>query len=257
MPVLHHWCLNPSSVYSFVLLLTHTLEVTSSSSNREVISFTTVVVVVAVLRTLLPLARSMVSQNCRVAEYSSCAHAVPVSSRNRLKAGESPCRKPSAEHFSKLHPHQPNQAKWQMFPLSKGKQLASLVSSLFLFLRRTQTFLYCKFTTWVLKKHISQQFHELRLPVSSSYPDRNKLLRPQWYLGFLYKQWRAKSICNLADTGNLPWPVTEDRRQGGLRHHQLQRWAAHPSTYPHRFPGSLLMQEGFWRGCYYSKYILN
>lgn len=188
MPVLHHWCLNPSSVYSFVLLLTHTLEVTSSSSNREVISFTTVVVVVAVLRTLLPLARSMVSQNCRVAEYSSCAHAVPVSSRNRLKAGESPCRKPSAEHFSKLHPHQPNQAKWQMFPLSKGKQLASLVSSLFLFLRRTQTFLYCKFTTWVLKKHISQQFHELRLPVSSSYPDRNKLLRPQWYLGFLYKQ---------------------------------------------------------------------
>lgn len=90
-------------------------------------------------------------------------------------------------------------------------------------------------------------------------PDRNKLLCLQWYLGFFPNQWRAKSICNFANTVHLPQQVTEDGRQGGLCQHQLQRWTAHPSTYPHRFSESLLIQGGWGggRGWSYSKYILN
>lgn len=141
----------PALCIDFLLLLIDTLEVTASSSNREVIGFTSVAG-----RTLLPLAQLCgVHHHCRVAEHSktcsptwdsSCAHAVSVSSRNRLKAGECPYGKSLAEHVSKLHPLQPN---GRCFLFLKGNNQL-LYFPLFLFSRRKQTlqqaFLHCSST---------------------------------------------------------------------------------------------------------------
>lgn len=153
----------------FLLLLVDTLEVIASSSNREVTGFTSVVG-----RTLLPLAQLYSLPSLQSGWIQLVCLCCLLSSKNRLKAGECPCRKSLAEYVSKLHPLQPNQAKWQMFSLSKGKQPASLFSSVFLFSRRKQVlqqaFLHPKSTKWVPKKPISQQFLALRFPVSSSSP---------------------------------------------------------------------------------------
>lgn len=100
----------PALCIDFLLLLIDILEVTASSSNREVIGFTSVVG-----RTLLPLAQLYGLPSLQSGWIQLMCLCFPLSSRNRLKAGECPCRKSLAEYVSKLHPLQPDQAKWQMF----------------------------------------------------------------------------------------------------------------------------------------------
>lgn len=104
------------------------------------------------------------SKTCSPRRDSSSACAAPVSGGNGLKAGACPHGKSLAEHVSKLHPLQPNQAKWEIFSPSGGKQTASLLSSL-------------SFFSLGESKHYSGLFFSLGLP-----QECRRATSPQWSL---------------------------------------------------------------------------
>ena len=182
---------------------------------------------------------------------SSSACAAPVSGRNGLKARACPCGKSLAEHVKKLHSLQPNQAKWQIFSLSRGKQPASLLSSLSFFsLGETKLYSRLFFSLsplsecpWATSPSSPLHWGSQWVP---ALPVGNKLLCPHWYLGFLPNQWRAKTTCNLANIVPLPWPVTEDREAGRAvpppaPKGQFMLLSTHTD-----FPENFLIQGGFF-----------
>lgn len=158
-------------------------------------------------------------KTCSPTQDSSSSRAAPVSGRNGLKAGACPCGKSLAEHVSKLHPLQPNQAKQQIFSFSRGKQPASLLSSLSFFsLGVNKLYSRLSFSLSTSSECPRATSHSSPLHWGSQWvpalPVGNKLLCPHWYLGFLPNQWRDKTTCNLANIVSLPWPATEDRETG-------------------------------------------
>lgn len=188
---------------------------------------------------------------CSPTQNSSFACTAPESGKNRTKAGSYCCGKSLAEHvLGKLHPLQTNQAEWQIFSLSRGKQPASLLSSLSVF-SLGENKLYSRLffrlspqSEWPRDLSLNSSLHwgSRWVPV---FPVGNKLLCPHWYLRFLPKQWRAKTTCNLANAFPLPWPGTGDREAGKVMlPPDPKSQCMLPPTHTH-FPENFLIQGAF------------